>query len=33
VLIESLGDLVLKGLRNPMPAFNVVGLKQERKFA
>jgi class 3 adenylate cyclase len=33
VVVESLGDLALKGLRNPMPAFNVVGLKQERQPA
>ena len=30
---ESLGDLALKGLRNPALAFNVVRLKQERKPA
>jgi class 3 adenylate cyclase len=33
VEVESLGGLVLKGLRNPVLAFNVVGLKEERQSA
>ncbi|MCZ6872263.1 MAG: adenylate/guanylate cyclase domain-containing protein, partial [bacterium] len=28
VQAEHVGDLVLKGLRNPVPAFNVLGLKE-----
>jgi class 3 adenylate cyclase len=33
VEIESVGDLTLKGLRHPVLAFNVVGLKEESQPA
>jgi class 3 adenylate cyclase len=31
--VEPVGELELKGLRNPVPAFNVVRLKEERQSA
>jgi adenylate cyclase len=33
VEVESVGDLILKGLRDPVLAFNVVGLKEKRQPA